>query len=433
MTVARRAAGVVTALLATLALAACALTPGSRGTAAYPLRWQPATSLPPRTASLAFATSAPNVGYACTVRTGPTAPPATPTSTARGTPGPSAVTPSPLPLSHFVYVTADGGTRWTPLATPFPQGRACRVYIAALDPRDLFVAMPSGPEDDTGLLSDLWRSRDSGATWQQLGRISQPGERFSFASVAVVGQRIVAEVASIGIPRLPEQIYASGDDGMTWQQIGKQLNLVDLYAAGNVLYLDAASSPSAEAAAGAPGSVRTILHSGNPPPAALYRSTDAGQTWARVSVPYPDVAGLRFLLSADGAHQYGVGLIPASTAYGADADAVIVTRDGGATWSRIDAPPTIGTPSADLLPDGTIIVQSLLQATQPAGGATGEIFRLHPDQPGRDPSWELLGLGPYVTAWQVARSASSASAPVRLWGVTADRTSAQSYVYADLP
>jgi photosystem II stability/assembly factor-like uncharacterized protein len=424
-----RVVSLVALLLVAVSLATCALTPGSGGSAAYPLKWQPATSLPPHIASFVFAPAAPNFGYACTVLTGATPPQPTPSARAHSTSG---GTPTPRPAAPFIYITADGGASWSPIAAPFAQGHACRISVAALDPRDLFVAEPSGPDDDSGLLSQLWHSRDGGHTWQSLGQITQPGERFSFANVAMVGQRIVAEVSSIGVSRLPEQLYASADDGKTWQQIGKEFNLYGFYAAGNALYLEAGSSSMAVVSSSPVTAARTVPGSGNLPPTTLYRSIDAGQTWTRISVPNADVTGLRFLLSAEGEHQYGVGLIPASTAYGAEAHAVIVTRDGGATWTTIDAPPTIGSLSANLLPDGTILAQSLLQATQPAGGSTGEVFRLRPDAPASDPSWELLGVGPYVTAWQVARASPSASASTRLWGLAADRA-AQGYVYADLP
>ncbi len=435
---ARRSGGVriraLALLLLTLlvTLAACSLTLGPRDTT-YPLKWQPAVMLPPHTASFVFTQSARNVGYACTIVTGAATTGPTPSPTSRSTPH---ATPSSQPLSRFVYDTSDGGASWQSLATPFPEGRACRVFAAALNPDELFVAQPATPNDDTGLLPLLWRSRDGGKTWHALGQITQSGEQFSFANVAVVEQRLVAQVTSIGVPRLPDQLYASADDGKTWQLIAKQFNLLGFYAAGSMLYVEASESLQPAASTqpvSVPALAVAVPSSGNPPPTVLYRSADAGLTWAKLTTPFADVTGLHVLLAADGSRQYAVGLIPAATAYGADAHAVIVSLDGGATWTKVDAPPTIGTPSADLLPDGTILVQSLLQDTQPAGGPTGEIFRTRLGQN----TWQLLGIGPYVTSWQVARTSSSSAATTRLWGSAWESVSGRSppvtYVYADVP
>jgi len=423
-----RALALTLLLTLPVTLAACSLSFGPRGTT-YPLKWQPAVTLPARMASFVFAQSARNVGYACTIVTGPTTVRPTPSPTLRATPH---VTPSSQPISHFVYVTSDGGASWRSLATPFPQGRACRVFVAALDPSDIFVAQPAMPDDDTGLLPHLWRSRDSGKTWLALGQFTQPGEQFSSMNVAVVGERLVAHVTSIGVPHLPDQLYTSADDGKTWHQIGKQFDLLDFYAAGSVLYVETSESPQPATStrpANIPALAAAIPGANDAPLTAFYRSTDAGLTWARVALPSAGASGVHFLLAADGTRQYGVGLIPAATAYGVHTHAVIISLNGGATWTKVDAPPTIGEPSAELLPDETILVQSLLQDTQPPGGPTGEIFRTRLGQS----SWQLLGIGPYVTSWQVARTISLSAATTRLWGSVSGKSPPVTYVYADLP
>lgn len=385
-----------------------------RDTDLYPLHWQEATTLPAHVASFVLAQSAPNVGYACVMATA--RPVATPQATAT-----SAVTPdrkpSPSPTvasSSAVFRTLDGGMNWTRLLTPFAAERACRVFVAPLDANEVVVAQPADAADESGLLPRLWRSSDGGVTWQALGPVAQSGVHAGVTALVAMGSQLVAEVTGVGVPSPPTQLYRSEDDGKTWHSLPTKLAITGLFAAGSTLYASAAGTTSDNPAT-----------STEP----LYSSTDLGNTWTPIAPPFANVSHLTFLRAADGASTYGVGLIPASTAYGAQAHAVIVSKDGGVTWSKIDAPPTLGTLSVEMLPDGTLLVESQLDATQPAGGVTAEIFRLRPGEM----AWQLMGIGPYVNSWQIAEASGQAGAATRLWAVAPGPSAPTRYVWANLP
>ncbi len=386
----------------------------------YPLRWQDATSLPAHAASFAFAASAPATGYACatTASTTPVAhASAAASSSVKSTPERGSVlepTPTTTVVStDTVYHSEDGGMTWAGLRTPFAPARACHVFVAPLDADQLFIAQPANATDDSGLLPLVWQSSDGGESWQVLGQMfGQVGERESVTGLVPIGGQLVAEAPSIGPPSRVSQFYATADDGKTWRLLPTPVTLTGLYGVGTTLYAYAVSSPDAGISS-----------------APLYRSTDAGATWTLVSPPFASVSDLAFVRSTDGATTYGVGLIPADTAYGSQGHQVIVSKDGGATWSRIDAPPTLGTLDAVMLPDGTLLLQSQLQDTQPAGGFIAEIFRLAPGET----AWKLIGIGPYVNGWQFASVAAASGATIRLWAAAPSPNTPARVVWADLP
>ncbi len=100
------------------------------------------------------------------------------------------------------FASNDGGSTWTVIADPYPAGTPPPVTafgLAASAPRTLY---------ELGFDSQLWRSPDAGATWEQRahGRIS--GDLF-------------AEVLAVD-PRDPDTILGAGDAGLLRSRDGGQ-------------------------------------------------------------------------------------------------------------------------------------------------------------------------------------------------------------------
>lgn len=108
-----------------------------------------------------------------------------------------------------LYVSADGGARWSRLGPEF-EGRSLRQVFSA-GPRELLVvAAATG-----GGATELWRSSDGAESFEELSERSPPGLRLS----AIAAGPGLAALYSEGIPGGPGQksgLYKSVDGGRTW-------------------------------------------------------------------------------------------------------------------------------------------------------------------------------------------------------------------------
>ncbi|MGH2504255.1 MAG: WD40/YVTN/BNR-like repeat-containing protein, partial [Ktedonobacterales bacterium] len=97
------------------------------------------------------------------------------------------------PANGHLYMTRDGGASWSQLHLSATTGCG-DVFIDAHDASDLFVSTASVAQTNGFPTSyDLWRSRDTGATWSKLGGVQKPTDpRLAWSQLAVVGSRLLA-------------------------------------------------------------------------------------------------------------------------------------------------------------------------------------------------------------------------------------------------
>jgi len=216
-----------------------------------------------------------------------------------------------------VYLSTDNGVTWTEVNNGLP---ATFIWYLKVSGNNLYAC--------TGGVG-LFRTTDSGASWSNLGLISE-----IIYTCVVNGSAIFAGTRDHGI-------YRSTDDGVNWNQVNNGLNTIDvraLFVNGNSIF--AGSFPG------------------------MYRSTDNGENWVELTngLPNPmvNVIGLTIIgstlfagldggvySSTDNGDSWnptnltGVGV---NTIYaylnnlfaGLSGDGVYLSSDNGLTWLTVN-------------------------------------------------------------------------------------------------
>jgi uncharacterized protein (TIGR03437 family) len=200
--------------------------------------------------------------------------------------------------SNGIYKSTDAGKTWAAL-TSGPQYQVNAIVVDGSDPNVLYSAGFDG----------ILKSQDSGLTW----RVSRPQSRSGEDAIVLVAHparssTLFAGTAVGGVPSAPS-LYRSTDAGATWSLLPD--SPIGTFALANdptnpdVLY--AGVSPSGFSGGGNQG-------------AAVYKTSDAGDTWTKV-VDLP--LAINTLTVA----------VSSMAVYAATDNGVMRSRDGGATWT----------------------------------------------------------------------------------------------------
>jgi photosystem II stability/assembly factor-like uncharacterized protein len=234
--------------------------------------------------------------------------------------------------SGGVWKTTDGGATFTPI---FDGQGSLSIGALAIDPRDSNILYVGTGEGNPGSGSTtypgdgVWKTTDGGTTWQHLGL----DQTVSIGRIVVDRQNpnnvFVAAAGNLFVRNPDRGVYRSQDGGLTWTKV--------LFVADGVGVIDVAIDPVNPSRVFATSwerfrSAKERDYGG--PGSALWRSTDGGTTWTKLTnVPVVTTSPSRI----------GVAIAPSqpNTVYAVfyrssdqGLDGLFRSLDGGNTWTR---------------------------------------------------------------------------------------------------
>mgnify|MGYP001212070572 CR=1 FL=1 len=188
-----------------------------------------------------------------------------------------------------VWKTEDAGATWKNISDGFfKAGSVGEIAVSEADPNVIYVGM--GEHAVRGVMTSfgdgVYKSTDGGKTWSHTGL----EKTRHIADIAVHPQNAdIVFVAAQGAPHGPSEdrgIYKSTDGGQTW----KKVLYVDENTGASSLSMDMTNPRILYAATWQHRRYPWKVESGGPG-CALWKSTDMGETWKKITDGLPEALG----------------------------------------------------------------------------------------------------------------------------------------------
>lgn len=236
-----------------------------------------------------------------------------------------------------LWKTTDRGISWKNVTDGFVKtGSVGAVAVAPSDPNVVYLGM--GEHAVRGVMTHhgdgVYRSTDAGRTWTHLGL----ADTQHIARIIVHPTNPdIAWVAAQGslYGRGPERgIFKTTDGGATWRKV----LFVDERTGAAELSMDATNPRILYAATWEYGRLPWKVISGGPG-SALYKSTDSGETWTRMTEGLPEKMGKMAIAVAPSSPDTVYALIESDS--NEDERGLYVSTNAGKSWSQVTSDPRL--------------------------------------------------------------------------------------------
>jgi photosystem II stability/assembly factor-like uncharacterized protein len=236
-----------------------------------------------------------------------------------------------------VWKTDDSGISWRNVSDGyFKTGTIGAIAVAESDPNVVYVG--TGEHAIRGVMSHegdgVYRSTDAGKTWKKIGLdLSQHISRI------VVHPKnpdivFVAAQGALYSPSEERGVFKSIDGGTTW----KKVLYVDNKTGAAELSMDAQNPRVLYAAMWEHGRLPWKVISGGHG-SGLYKSTDSGETWEKMTKGLPDEMGKMAIAVSRSNSDKVYALIESDSSK--DARGLYVSNNAGKSWSQVTSEPRL--------------------------------------------------------------------------------------------
>jgi photosystem II stability/assembly factor-like uncharacterized protein len=230
-----------------------------------------------------------------------------------------------------VWKTENMGITWRNISDGyFKTGSVGAIAVAESDPNVVYVGMgehaPRGVMTSSG--DGVYRSADAGRTWKKIGL-----DETRHISRVIVDPRnpdvvFVAAQGALYAPSKQRGVFKSTDGGVTW----RNTLFVDEKTGAVELSMDARNPRVLYAAMWEHGRLPWRITSGGPG-SGLYKSTDGGDTWEKMTKGLPDKMG-KMAIAVSRSNPDKVYALIESDSY-SPARGLYLSADAGRSWSQV--------------------------------------------------------------------------------------------------
>ena len=253
--------------------------------------------------------------------------------------GPSKYNPAANKYRDNIYYgrgvlkSVDGGSSWTLLGqAQFDRRTISKIVVDPVDANIVYLAVGAVATNGLSGNTGVWKSTDGGATWNvMVNGITGLSDTDAVSDLVMDPSDRQTLYAAVGTPggSPVNSIYKTADGGATWARAGNfPLGQNDVRV-GRITVAVAPNAPqtlyASVAASGHGGPTLGRLID-------IYKTTDGGQNWTPLNLPFPDLNYLQF--GGDYHSTLAVDPSNAGIVY-AGGEYLIASTDGGSTWSTI--------------------------------------------------------------------------------------------------